>query len=638
MPATGLKYVKQALVLSLAIWASIAEADTGRRLEFLYINANEGSASGGHAALKLDQQVFHFQHVEPGLLRLFRDDFAAFEFAYGFQENRTIRGHSIEVAEDFFIALRGAFTRRLLIQNQQFAALQALYDDQALISGLQNPGTARHLPLKALGYFLSEYRAGESPASVADAYSTSSASPQLMQLRQAIGNEFGADFLAGKRLQTWQILRSIKPDLSVTITDLSDDNFKVADASFARRYRDQILNLAALDVLHAAMPPSGESLIRAALPEFQLKPVQLGKLAKFRQRLFNDLIKLIRSRRTDWGFPLLVGMARLHALDNSIASGYLTVLDRSRQIPDQPQNASVDADTLPSALQYTQQVFNAAASQLNNAEELDERGYAELELSATALKQLHRPTDGKQQPLKLPPLTTTPTRAATAELVNLPLSTAELARYERKIAEQIDTYQDRLLDLYDYQLLSRNCVTEIFRVINQTLASVAGREGLETPSQASRRLLGGYIDEQGLNIIPFLAYARVADEYRVGTSFEHLPYREQQRRELYRHAPEWQIDLQESNPLSSSIYHWNDTDAAFLFFTQDQIWPRPLMGSLNLAVAGGQALYGLFSWPWDEGENLHKSLKGIFVSLPELLFCNIRKGSFPGLLPGVTKP
>jgi hypothetical protein len=635
MPATGLKYAKQALALSLAIWASIAEADTGRSLEFLYINANEGSASGGHAALKFEQQVFHFQHVEPGLLRLFRDDFAAFEFAYGFQENRTIRGHSIEVAEDFFIALREAFTRRLLIQNQQFAALQALYDDHALISGLQNPGTARHLPLNALGYFLSDYRAGESPASVAG--NADNTSPQLIQLRQAIGNEYGADFLAGKRLQTWQILQSLKPDLSVAITDLSDDNFKVADASFARRYRDQLLNLAALDVLHAAMPPIGESLIRATLPKFQLKPAQLGKLANFRQRLFNDLVELMRSRRTDWGFPLLVGMARLHALDDSIASGYLTLLDRSRQIPDQPQNASVDADTLPSALQYTQQVFNAAASQLNDAEELDERGYAELELSATALLQLHRPTDGKQL-LKLPHLTTAPTRAGTAELVNLPLSAAELAQNESSIAEQLDIFQDRLLDLYDYQLLSRNCATEIFRVINQTLASFAGREPLESPSQASLRLLGGYIDEQGLNNIPFLAYARVADEYRVGTSFERLPYRERQRRELYRHAPEWQVDLQESNPLSSTIYHWNDTDAAFLFFTQDQIWPRPLMGSLNLAVAGGQALYGLFSWPWDGGDNLHKSLKGIFVSLPELLFCNIRKGSFPGLLPGVTKP
>jgi hypothetical protein len=176
-------------------------------------------------------------------------------------------------------------------------------------------------------------------------------------------------------------------------------------------------------------------------------------------------------------------------------------------------------------------------------------------------------------------------------------------------------------------------VTELFRVINQTVAGMTLTDQESLP-EASQRLLGGYIDEQALiNMIPFVAYDQIARKYRVTGSFKLAPYREQQLKQRYLQTPQWKVDLQESNIISSSIYDWNSEDSAFLFFTQDEVWLRPLQGGLNLAVAGGQGLYGLLSWPWDSGHHIQKSLKGIFVSLPELLFFNIRKGSFPQLLP-----
>jgi hypothetical protein len=119
----------------------------------------------------------------------------------------------------------------------------------------------------------------------------------------------------------------------------------------------------------------------------------------------------------------------------------------------------------------------------------------------------------------------------------------------------------------------------------------------------------------------------------VQNSYRLPSYRELAIEHRYQTEADMLVDLSESNVMTSSIYRGNKNDAAFLFFTQDAVWPRPLLGTVNLSVALGQTLYGLLALPWDSGQNLQQSLKGIVVSVPELFFFNIRKGSFPRLLP-----
>lgn len=612
-----------------------AQPAAARNFEFLYIDANEGSASGGHAAIKFDKDVFHFQHAESGLLRLYRDDFAAFRFAYGYQENRTIRGHRIEVSGDFFRTLLDAFNRRLLIQNQQLDLLQALQDDLIVTAGLQTPESRPTIELKALGYFLDRYR----PAIYGPGVNNADASPQLKQLRQRIGAAYGEDFLRNKRQQTWERLQTLTPTLPTNIaSQIADDRFDPGQLGFARHYRNQLLNLAALDVLQAAIAPRPDTLLQSRLPAFKLNAGQIAALNTFREKLFIDLIRLMHSERPDWGYPLLAGMARLHALDASIASGYLAVLDRSRKTEAGIPSTGIDADALPAALQYTQRLFAAANTRLADPAPLDERGYAEIEQSVTALLQVHRLSD-RRQAGKLATLTSTPSLPAHAELIGLLLASEALNRYRDTVDERLENYREQLASVYGYDLINRNCVTEIFRVINETVNRQAP-SAIQDPhrlAEGSRRLLGGYIDGSGLNMIPFAAFDRVGSEYRLHSSYRLASYRDTQLRKLYRSAPEWLVDLRESNALSATAYDWNGDDAAFLFFTQDAAWPRPLQGGVNLAVAAGQAAYGLLSWPWDAGHHLQKSLKGMAVSVPELFFFNIRKGSFPRLLPDVVQ-
>ncbi|MGZ5018780.1 MAG: hypothetical protein ACXV8U_23680 [Methylobacter sp.] len=66
-----------------------------------------------------------------------------------------------------------------------------------------------------------------------------------------------------------------------------------------------------------------------------------------------------------------------------------------------------------------------------------------------------------------------------------------------------------------------------------------------------------------------------------------------------------------------------------MFFTDDNVLLRPVFGLVNTAVGIGQSVYGLFSWPLlDSGNNLKSGATGILMSLPELFFFNMRKGSY----------
>jgi hypothetical protein len=55
---------------------------------------------------------------------------------------------------------------------------------------------------------------------------------------------------------------------------------------------------------------------------------------------------------------------------------------------------------------------------------------------------------------------------------------------------------------------------------------------------------------------------------------------------------------------------------------------RPIFGAFNTVAGIGQSLLGFLSWPYDAGRNLKSGATGILMSLPELVFLNMRKGSY----------
>ena len=154
----------------------------------------------------------------------------------------------------------------------------------------------------------------------------------------------------------------------------------------------------------------------------------------------------------------------------------------------------------------------------------------------------------------------------------------------------------------------------------------------------ARARLGGRIAIDGsLNFIPVVSASAVASAYPVTERLELPSYRRWRKQQMSEQAHPLAVFLRESNTLTSAMYRRNADDSIFVFFTDDVVVTRPLLGAVNLAAGLVAGAVGLVTLPVDRGATLWDGLKGAVFSLPEHFFQNIRKGSFWHLrrdLPG----
>jgi len=201
-------------------------------------------------------------------------------------------------------------------------------------------------------------------------------------------------------------------------------------------------------------------------------------------------------------------------------------------------------------------------------------------------------------------------------------------------------YHRRLAALYRYNLLTQNCVSEIFATVDAALGDAAGAaDDPDAVADESRRRLGGVVRMgSSLNFIPIVSSDAVARSYATVAGRTRRSYRQLRLAALAREEPAWRVALRESNTLTATAYHAGPADSAFLFFTDNAGPLRPLFGAANLLVGLADGALGVVTWPVDDGARLRAGLRGALFSLPELAFVNIRKGSTawvePELLPG----
>lgn len=85
--------------------------------------------------------------------------------------------------------------------------------------------------------------------------------------------------------------------------------------------------------------------------------------------------------------------------------------------------------------------------------------------------------------------------------------------------------------------------------------------------------------------------------------------------------------MRESSTFTSKFYKFNKEDSFFIFFTDDVFWQRPIYGFVNLIAGIGELGLGAIIIPLTRG-TVCKRITGNFFSGLELLFFNIRKGTF----------
>jgi len=593
------------------------------RLEYIYADSNEGGASGGHAGLRFGDQVFHFEYVSP-LVQMRRDAFDALRFRYTILDNRSLSLHRLAVTPETYQHLLDAFTQRYFDQEHRLATQRGLTADRRLLETLlvRRRGQAGEQPfaVEAAGYFFETARL-EAPPPAGEGSSA------LADLRARVAEANGAGFIVGLEARVTEELLTLDP----------------AREGLADRYRHGLSALLALDVLRHARPLRPALLVHGGPV---LDGADLGMLDPLARALEASLVRLVRSSRPDWGFPLLVGMARLAALDESRRLGRWVFLD---VFPADAAVVSVEAvrrraQATGALLDEARRDFTAARVRLVPRAESDglfpELAFATLEQAGNRLIEIAGALDGTRA-MRLPFGLGVPARRARVDDLPDPLAASDaLARALEQARAREDAHAAQLEARDGYNVVTRNCVTEIFRTIEAGL--LAAEPPGTTAREASERRLGGYVAVDGtLNFIPATSSESVKAAYTVAENAEIPSYRLAALAAMYRRDNRVQVYLRESNTLTSTLYVPHPEDSAFLFFTDDALPVRPLLGAANLVTGLGVTAAGLFTVAADHGATLRAGLRGMLFSLPELVFFNIRKGSLlyaPRPTSGPTDP
>ena len=571
-------------------------------LAYLYIDANSGGSSGGHSAIRIHDEVYHYQHSS-GVARLIREPWSTFRFTYTNLENRTIEAAELSVDPKIAGTIRQALSQTLLKQNRHFDYLKALENDVVFLEAISD---GRAIPIAGAGFFGSE----------------KSQHPWFELLRQRLP---GTPPATPTALTEDMLDLTRRPD-----EDLQTHGYPLYPPTFSETFTDLYDRELALRVMAEDLEvPADAILDLGALPQGPHGEKIKQHLQGFQKDLAEGIHTLVQTPYPGHGPALLLALARYQLISRSLERRRIFVLDSSTgEIeagrPDSHRSLSEreiseQAGFLEILSKRVQRIIRHDLEE----SETDEIGYHRLEIAATELALLRRAISLKIRAHF--PNDSAPPRGQAAVRVLRPVGAADQKRLQWSLdAARIDlaNFRDALSKRFGYGLIDRNCVTELIRSVNQSFQGAN-----ETAA------LGGHIDpDHSQSFVPFRFHELVKSRYRIKQIDRYPSYLRRRREQLLAGGAAFQsvgTRVLETSPLTSQIYAARmREDGVFLFFSDDQFMLRPLIGTMNLAYGAGASLVGAFSAPLDEGELAMGGLKGMVFSLPELAFWNIRKGTF----------
>jgi len=189
----------------------------------------------------------------------------------------------------------------------------------------------------------------------------------------------------------------------------------------------------------------------------------------------------------------------------------------------------------------------------------------------------------------------------------------------KSIESALLTKEMEFEEKYRYALLNHNCVNELLRTLNGSFIDVA-EAGIA---------LGDWIDPVADRVvIPSNFFYQVSTRYHA-EEIKRYPSRRVARVEaMQERSGAVDVWLREGNTVTTTLYRKRSEDTPFLFFTDDVVWFRPLLGAANLLWSTAHGVAGVFAMPVRGVEPIQQALRGMFYSTPELVFFNIRKGTY----------
>jgi hypothetical protein len=579
------------LLLCLAVcffWADRVEAEDTKTLDFIYVNANTGEAAGGHTAIRLGSTVFHFQFFPEGRFLLVRESWSHFRYVYNELRNRSIFIARIPLTPSVYHKVRNNFTNFLIEQQQDLDQLQRVEDQWHLLAQLV--GGAMQLELETVGLFDLK----------------SDGDVDKSSLHQAIQKQLGDNYVSTE-------LQKVEIRLANLVVDYGKQTTGI---SWIARLQNTILERESLQILEAGLSLAPDSIFGPPQGAPELTSEQRHVLEEYREKLAESIIGLLQSRRPDRARSLLLQTARYQVVNRSLATGTLLTLDpfssRANLVPIKQK------DGLPGLHAQLQQ--NAVQAQRNFYMEKAHPDIA-YTIMETALARLHELENALHDgsPVRVEPGKLLPSRKGYVSLSKISIPRSRLHVLVVENEEQLGRLRQQVDRKYSYDLIARNCATELLRLLNSSFLD----------SAIGQSELGGWLaPEGGLIFIPNQFYLQVDKHFSVQEKDVFLSRRLRQLNELNENGNALAVKVRESNTFSSTLYMRRNEDTTFIFFTDDAWLLRPIFGVINLLWGATNGIGGLFIMPIDGGERFYQGLRGIFYSIPELFFSNIRKGTY----------
>jgi len=601
-------------------------------INYIYVESSEGNSSGGHAALQFDNDIFHYQYSEPGIIRLEKQNAEHFEFDYRFAANRSLHTSQIDVTEESYTLLRDYFSFQYQTQQQQFSLLDDLDKDRVLLEHFLPTKPSQTLRLKGAGLFYKDTDFLSSQITKQQDQ-TRDLSATTTALHNEIINIYGDDFLTQRAAKISSQIKSLQPtQWRKSTAQINKQNHSPFVYSFATRYMDLTSAMLAIQMIEQNMSLVPDAYIAPSDRLFKLSEQEITALQLYRKQLNKSLLKLVDSNRPDWGMAVMINTARLIAIDKSIKQGKLTFINTfdSQSVATDAIGLDKYAEQLQNHLNDTQSSLMHSKSLLIQKKIMTEVDYSQLEMLANHYTELNKVSTGKQA-ISLYGAHLVPSKSISLPILVRPELSTEIIKLS---LEQLDTSQEHYLaelkKQYGYHLITRNCVTELFDSMNRAILSQtrSKNETISGLKNESTHRLGGYVDTSLVNFIPVTSQYAVRNNYSIIKQMRLPSFRLMKLSEFEANENDLLVYLRENNTLSSTLYKHNIDDSFFIFFTDNELLLRPVFGVFNTLAGLGQSILGLFTWPFDSGNMLSSGSSGVLMSVPELLFINMRKGSF----------
>ncbi|EOQ95399.1 hypothetical protein LEP1GSC195_2548 [Leptospira wolbachii serovar Codice str. CDC] len=559
---------------------------------FLYIDSNSGQSSGGHSALRFGDRVYHLQYsFEDKIFHIIRESWVDFRFQYGVVQNRNIEFYEWEISDLAKHTLRQKWNELYLVQQTHIQNQKKL-EEEWETSELNVDGHRFSLPISGFGYF----------TNIPDPHSPI---PKLFSFSKKEKDILKSSSIHWK--ETAKKIHLTKTEVSLPDTDspyrlihsIQTKRDLLTNAEKKRFIRNYLLD--PVLVYESAFFHLNGS-------EFRLSEQEIKVWRSYLTGLVHDLrYCVLESECNDWEEMTL--LIRILYTQKSIAEGIIVFpkknLDGFQYLP---------VVELPDSVLATKQEEYAKLFTLQK--KIFASGYDSIQFfnweSFLVRYQSFLEQGVPPEGIEFNWVGYNPYKENSQNLV-----ISDEAEKQTRL-KNYESYTNGIQNLYAYHLTHQNCTTELFRYMNEMFPE--GQIGNETFWDPLSSTVSS------LNFIPSVAALKLGSNSGTKQRKLYPSYRNLKRKKI---ANFTEKHFKESFVPTSKIYKQNPIDHPFLFFTEETVWNRPLLGLANTIYGVGYTGMGILSAPFDKGSRFSKGTESVFYSLPELVFFNIRKGHFP---------